>query len=94
MISHEGNQVRISGPLTQNTVRPLYDSGLPNGQPELTIDLSQVGEVDSAAVGLMLAWLRQAQAKNVTLHITHVPDNLLSLARMYGVAEMLPLAAS
>lgn len=92
MIVREGNLLRISGPLTQQTVRALYDSGLPNGQPTLTVDLSQVTEVDSAGVSLMLVWLRQAQRNQMQLHITQVPPNLLSLARLYGVADMLAIA--
>ncbi len=92
MISREAGRVRIAGPLTHETVRSLYDGGLqPGGTSALEIDLAEVGAVDSAAVSLLLAWLREAQRSNLTLQFFHVPDNLLSLARLYGVAEMLAL---
>ena len=61
------------------------------GQTDLVIDLRQVKAVDSAAVSLMLLWLREAQRNKVNLCFTHVPENLLSLARLYDVAELLPL---
>ncbi len=92
MIRREGNQVRVSGRLTMDTVATLFKSGLqPNGQTALVVDMSQVEAVDSAAVSLMLAWLREAQRSQVTLCFSNVPDNLLSLAHLYGVAELLPL---
>ncbi len=92
MISREAGRIRITGPLTHETVRTLYDGGLQAGATSaLEIDLAEVGAVDSAAVSLLLAWLREAQRSNLTLQFLHVPDNLLSLARLYGVAEMLAL---
>ena len=90
MISRTGNLLQVSGPLTLQTVKPLYDGGLQaNGQASLVIDLSGVEAVDSAAVSLLLAWLREAQRSNVSLSFSRIPDNLLSLARLYGVADML-----
>ena len=74
------------------TATELFNSGLqPNGKAALVVDMSQVEAVDSAAVSLILAWLREAQRSQVTLCFSHVPDNLLSLTRLYGVAELLPL---
>ena len=95
MITREGNTLRLSGPLTLQTVRALYDRGLQAaGQPSLEVDLARVEAVDSAAVSLMLVWLREAQRNNVALSFTNVPANLLSLARLYGIAELLPLRSA
>jgi phospholipid transport system transporter-binding protein len=92
VISREGDRILLSGQLTLDTVKSLYDQGLqPNGKSALTVDLSQVDSVDSSAVSLLLAWLREAQRNNVNLSFSHVPDNLLSLASLYGVADMLPV---
>ncbi len=91
-MTSEGDRVQLSGPLTLETVKALYDSGLqPGGKQAVVVDFSRVEAVDSAAVSLMLAWVREAQRKNLELSFSHVPDNLLSLARLYGVAELLPL---
>ena len=92
MIARDGNRVKVSGRLTMATAAELFNSGLqPNGEAALVVDMAQVEAVDSAAVSLILAWLREAQRRQVTLCFSHVPDNLLSLARLYGVAELLPL---
>jgi len=95
MIARDGNIVRLAGPLTLHTVRALYDQGLrAQGQSHLEVDLSQVETVDSAAVSLMLVWLREAQQHEVSLQFNNVPENLLSLARLYGVADLLSLPAA
>ncbi len=92
MIAREPGRILLAGPLTQETVRAFYDSGLqPAGQSALEVNLSKVETVDSAAVSLLLSWLREAQRNNLSLNFTGVPDNLLSLARVYGVADMLQL---
>jgi phospholipid transport system transporter-binding protein len=57
----------------------------------LTIDFEQLEKVDSSAVSLMLAWVREAQRSEVKIEFTHVPHNLFSLANLYGVAELLML---
>lgn len=94
MITRDGDRLHISGCLTMDTVAALHAAALqPGADGALVIDMKKVEAVDSAAVGLMLSWLRRAQSGNVTLSFTHIPDNLLSLARLYGVAELLPLSS-
>lgn len=85
------DSVRLAGPLTLNTVKALFDQGLPQGRSSLVVDLSGVEAVDSAAVSLMLVWMREAQRRNITLCFNAVPENLMSLARLYGVSDVLPL---
>lgn len=56
----------------------------------VTLDLSAVTRVDSAALALLLAWLRRAQAAGTSLAIVGAPTSLLQLARLYGVDTLLP----
>lgn len=56
---------------------------------DVEFDLSAVAEVDSAAVALLLAWRREAQAGGTALAFKGVPAGLSSLARLYGVDELL-----
>ena len=59
------------------------------------VDFSQVTGVDSSGVALLLEWRRRAQRANKTLTFVNLPPNLLALARLYGVAELLqPQAAA
>jgi phospholipid transport system transporter-binding protein len=56
------------------------------------IDLALVREVDSAAVALLIAWQREAQAAGKTIEFAAVPDGIASLAKLYGVAALLGIA--
>ncbi len=60
------------------------------------IDLGAVQHVDSAAVALLLALKREAQARNAALAFINVPSALVSLANLYGVDGLLgcPKAAA
>jgi phospholipid transport system transporter-binding protein len=93
VIARDGDRIKVSGRLTMETVAGLFNAGL---QPAahgrlIVVDLARVEAVDSAAVSLLLSWLRRAERDKTSLAFAHVPDSLLSLARLYGVAELLPL---
>ncbi len=93
MITRVGDKLQLSGPLTLQTVKALPDRGLQaNGSSSLVIDLSQVEGVDSAGVSLLLSWLREAQRSNIHVSFSNIPHNLMSLAKLYGVADMLPVS--
>ena len=57
---------------------------------EQVFDFSGVTAIDSAAVAVLLAWQRAARARTLALSFINVPPTLQSLARLYGVAELLP----
>ncbi|PCI60662.1 MAG: hypothetical protein COB34_02225 [Methylophilaceae bacterium] len=52
------------------------------------IDFSQVIEIDTSAVSLMLEWRRWAIAENKQLSFVNLPAGLTSLAALYGVADL------
>lgn len=91
MITREDGRLVVRGRLTIATVPALFEAGLQHlASEDLLVDFSQVEAVDSAAVSMLLGWLRAAQRSQRTLHVTGLPDDLLSLARLYGVADLLP----
>ncbi len=59
----------------------------------LTIDFSGITAVDSSAVALLLEWRRQALARGKALVFVNLPPNLLALAQLYGVAELIQPAS-
>ncbi len=56
--------------------------------PEVILDLSGVTEVDSAAVSLLFEWRRAALAADRSIRYVNLPENLTSLAKLYGVTEL------
>ncbi|HMW16748.1 MAG TPA: STAS domain-containing protein [Accumulibacter sp.] len=98
MIERIDDRLRVTAPMVIANARALLDAGrgllaadFPTGQAA-RLDLAGVGEVDSSALAVVLAWLRTAAAKNLPLRLVEPPANLLSLARLYGVDELLPPA--
>ena len=91
MITQQGDRLVVSGRLTIETVPELFETGLRHLSSEnFLVDFSQVEAVDSAAVSMLLGWVRAAQRAHHDLRVTGLPDDLLSLARLYGVDELLP----
>lgn len=86
-----GEKMTVQGDVTMETVPAIFAQGLQHlNSKNLVVDLAQTQAVDSAAVSMLLAWQRAAQSVKRTLQIENPTENLLSLARLYGVEEMLP----
>lgn len=91
MITQEDGRLVLHGSLTIATVPELFETGLRHlAKEDFLVDFSQVEAVDSAAVSMLLGWARAAQRVQHVLRVTGLPDDLLSLARLYGVDELLP----
>jgi phospholipid transport system transporter-binding protein len=60
----------------------------------LVVDLGAVSESDSTALSLLLEWQRAAKARGWQIAYAHLPANLRSLAEVYGVLELIPVAAA
>ena len=61
----------------------------PDVPDALTIDFKGVDDIDSSAVALLLEWRRQAAALGKRLAYVNLPPNLLALANLYGVADLI-----
>jgi phospholipid transport system transporter-binding protein len=89
-----GDVLRLTGALDfESLPGVLVESEKYIARPELpqrlTIDFSDVPAVDSSAVALLLEWLRRAREKGVALRFENLPPNLLALAELYGVREII-----
>jgi phospholipid transport system transporter-binding protein len=84
-------KMRVSGDVTMETVPALFAQGSQHlAHRDLVVNFAQARAVDSAAISLLLAWQRAAQNGQRVLQVEHLPENLFSLAKLYGVEEMLP----
>ncbi len=81
----------LQGHLNMETVPAWFATGLQRlAGEDLRVDFSRVESVDSAAVSMLLGWARAAQRSERVLSVAGLPTDLLSLARLYGVDELLP----
>jgi phospholipid transport system transporter-binding protein len=90
MIVPDGDNYRIQGRITIANASALLAEGLKLFVRDgLVVDLSQLEEVDSSAVSLVLEWLREAQRNQRKLSFVNLPDNLKSLATLYSVLDLI-----
>ena len=89
----ETSRMIIQDKLTIDTVNAYFREGLGLLESgDLCVDLSGVETVDSAAISMVLGLKRAAQKYGRQLSVVSEPQELLSLAHLYGVDGMLPLA--
>jgi phospholipid transport system transporter-binding protein len=85
-------RLRLDGELSMRTAASVFERPLPAGGGWI-IDFSAVTAADSAALALLLAWLRRARARGVGVELHALPESLHALARLYGIDVLLPGAA-
>jgi phospholipid transport system transporter-binding protein len=94
-IVRDGPVYRIEGPITMASAESLVQEGRRMFEGgEVTVDLGGVSEADSAALSLLLQWVRDATGKGRRMSFTNLPAGLQSLAVLYGVNELFPTLPS
>lgn len=85
---------RIDGDMNIECARRVFESvdfsGL-SGETAL-IDLSGVGESDSAGLAVMLEWVRLAKQRDVKLRFSNIPEQLQKLIDMADLQQILTAA--
>lgn len=95
MIQVSGDVLRVEQSMTLDNARAMLESGnAAIAKGVRTLDLSAVATLDSSALAVVFGWQRSAAAAGVSLSVGAVTDDFVSLARLYGVADLLHCAAS
>lgn len=90
MIRREGTRMTVSGPVTLANAAAVLAEGRQHLEDGVsTIDLGEVSELDSALLAMLLAWARDAKARQREIAFANVPKSLQTLARLYGVDALL-----
>jgi len=95
MIRRDGERLVVAGPVTLANVSQLIEEAkalLAEGVG--AVDLGEVTELDSSLLAVLIAWQREAKAQGRTLTYARLPQDLRTLAQLYGVAELLPQDAA
>ncbi len=93
MIERVAGRLIVTAPLLMDNARQLLEAGCAALQPgDQVIDLGSVKEADSSALAVMIGWLRATKLSRSTIKFANIPTGVLSLAELYGVADLLPLA--
>ncbi len=95
MIRREGERIVLAGPVTLANVAARLEEGRALIREGAAVaDLGEVGELDSSALALLLAWQREARRGGRSLALANLPQGLTAIARLYGIAELLSGAAA
>jgi len=91
MIVREGNRVRLTGPVSLDTVASLVaeESAFEGG--DVVVDLSGITLADSSALSLMLEWVRRYGGGGRRIAFANLSPGLHSLAELYGVVDLIPV---
>lgn len=93
MIERQDGRLLVRVPMIMANARGLLDAGRSAlQQGEVVFDFSAVDEADSSAIAVMLGWLRAADVVGARVNFAHIPAGVRSLAELYGVTDLLPLA--
>jgi phospholipid transport system transporter-binding protein len=85
-------QLQVNGELSMATVPALLaQHPLRNLAGVINIDLSGVERADSAGVALLIEWQRTARQRQQTIQFQNIPPQMLAIARLSGVDELLAL---
>ncbi len=79
------DSLRLEGAMTFETVAQRFFHPPDFTAGDLLLDLSQVEDVDSGGLALLLHWRSQAQAAACRLRFVNVPRKLRNLARLSGL---------
>ncbi len=92
-VSFRNNEIVISGPLTQDTVSAalLQSQALIPNEQAITLNLAGVNACDSSSLAFVTALLRASKVKKSSLHLAHLPKEMLDLATVSGLNSFLPL---
>lgn len=90
-VHFSGSDMTVMGELNFVTVISLWNESLPllKNQDELHIDLAKVTSANSAALALLLEWLKYAKSVNKPVFFQNVPASILSIAAVSGVDKVL-----
>jgi Predicted NTP binding protein (contains STAS domain) len=96
MEREESGRLKVLGVLSFDTVPALWKQARSlfnkNESPSLCIDLGGVTRCDSAGLALLIEWTRSARRARKAIVFMNVPEQMLSLARVSSLEDILPLA--
>ena len=89
----DDGRLLLTGELSMDTVPELLKQGhLQNGSDaQIRVDLQGVERADSAGVALLVEWQRAASCQQRSISFQNIPSQMLAIARLSGVDELLAL---
>lgn len=89
------NRIYVIGEINHDNVLALVAEGQSVMQQHnyFHIDLRGISHANSAGVALLTEWLRFARANNKQISFHSVPEHMLAMIELCGLAKLLPIEA-
>lgn len=88
----ENGNVAVSGELSFKTAKRALGQLLPLLQGDkILVDLAGVERADSAGLALLVEWMRLSKENGVQLFYRRIPAQMLAIARVSGLDNVLPI---
>lgn len=94
-VEQNNGQVKLYGQLDFTTVAQLLKKpsiSFENGPIE--VDLSEITRFNSASLALLIEWMKMAKQKDLQIKYHSAPEQLMAIARAYGIDDELPLTSA
>lgn len=90
-----GGRYALVGPLTFDSAPGLWQEGLDllGRGSDVVFDLGGVSRSDSAGLALLVEWMREAGRRGTEVRFRNIPEQLLAIARISRLQELLPREA-
>ena len=90
MLTCANSECRLGGEITVETAASLLDELKPLIADRLSaLNFSDVTQVDSSVLALIMSCQREAAQHNYSLHFSGLSGNITTLADLYGVDSFL-----
>jgi len=94
IITQSQGLIKVKGDLTfatinKKTVQRVEFKNSRYSEDAINIDLSGVNKSDSAGLALMIEWMKLSKQHHIKLNFNHIPEQLLTLAKLSGFDESL-----
>ena len=85
------NSFLVEGSINFDTAVSLWTTSLPllKNSKELLFDFSNVIKANSAALALLLEWIKYARDEQKKIVFQHLPSQLISVATVAGISQFL-----
>lgn len=92
----ENDRLIVSGDLDFASVVTIWNASLPliKSCKTLQFDFGKVTSVKSAAIALVVAWIKLAKCNNKPISLNHLPEQLMSIANVCSVHALLDAYSS
>lgn len=89
MYSSTNTGIALSGKLTADTVTEVYNQS-PNFESGLLeVDVSEINEMDSAGLALLVYWRQQAERHRCHLKLVKPPEQVKTMIRIADLDTLL-----